>query len=378
MKILIFSWRGPKHPYAGGAEQSTLAHARGWILTGHSVTLFTSNYSGGKKEENLDGIEIIRRGRQVFGVHIEALKWYLFEKKESYDLVIDEFHGIPFFTPLYVRCKKLAFIHEVTKEVWKLNPWSKPFNLIPHLFGSYLEPLVFRFVYFKIPFMTVSESTKKDLVEWGIKHNNITVVHNGVTINKLKKNPQKEKRKTIIYLGAISKDKGIEDALKTFSFINNMENNWQFWVVGKSDPRYLRKLNSLSQTLKINKSVKFWGYVDEKKKSELLARAHLFINPSIREGWGLVNIEANSFGLPVLAYDVAGSRDSVRIGKSGFLSPLGDYQDLATKALKLIHDSNLYRRVQTQAKKWSKNFSWDKASKESLELLKRTTHSSSS
>ncbi len=373
MNILFFSWRGPGHPYAGGAEQSTFNHAKGWITAGHNVTLFTSYYHGGKKEEYLDGLRIIRRGRQVFGVQIEALKWYLFKKKESFDLVIDEFHGIPFFTPLYVRTKKLAFIHEVTKEVWKLNPWSKPFNIIPAIIGSSLEPLVFKYIYSKINFMTVSQSTKKDLVAWGIKQNNITVVHNGVAIHKLKKKPSKETRKTLIYLGALSRDKGIEDALKVFSSIAGIEDDWQFWVVGKSDPRYLKRLKLLSESLGISKKVRFWGFVDEKKKFELLSRSHLAINTSIREGWGLVNIEANSVGLPVLAYDVSGSRDSVKQGETGFLSSPGNNNELAVNALKLINHKNLYQRMQNQAIIWGKNFSWKKSSRQSLNLLKKLT-----
>ena len=166
----------------------------------------------------------------------------------------------------------------------------------------------------------------------------------------------KEKKNTFIYLGALSQDKGIESALKVFSIISNTEDNWQFWVVGKCDPKYLRKLKALCNNLRLDKNIKFWGFVNEKKKFELLSRAHLAINPSVREGWGLVNIEANFFGLPVLAYDVAGSRDSIRMGINGFLSPLGDYQDMASKALKLMNDKDLYNKMQSKSKTWSRNF----------------------
>lgn len=370
MNILIFSWRGPGHPNAGGAEQSTLEHAKGWAKAGHRVFLFTSYYVGAKREEEIEGVNVTRRGAQFLGVQIEAFKWYLFGSHAKFDLVVDEFHGIPFFTPLYVRGKKLAFIHEVTKEVWRLNPWPKPFNLIPSILGYFLEPLIFKFLYHNIPFMTVSESTKKDLIGWGIDTNDIRVIHNGVTIQNLQKIPQKEKRKTLIYLGAISKDKGIEDALKAFSFVSNTENDWQFWIVGKSDPRYLKKLKLLCEDLGINKRVKFWGFVDEKEKFTLLTRAHIAINPSVREGWGLVNIEANSIGLPVVAYDVSGSRDSVKDGKTGFLSPLGDYEGVAKQILKIMNNQNLYKNMQRQAILWSKNFSWEKSSKESLNLIK--------
>ena len=67
----------------------------------------------------------------------------------------------------------------------------------------------------------------------------------------------------------------------------------------------------------MQKKVKYWGYVSQLKKFELLSRAHLLINSSSREGWGLVNIEANAVGTPVVSYRSAGLVDSVKDGVSG-------------------------------------------------------------
>ena len=157
MKILVFSWRGPGHPLAGGAETVTWEYTKAWIKAGHSVTLFTSHFFGAETNLKLEGVRIIRWGHNIFGVHIAAFFWYVFANHDQFDLVIDEFHGIPFFTPLYVRSKKLAFIHEVAGKVWRVNPWPKPFNLIPWIIGTYAEPFVFRLFYRHIPFMTVSK-----------------------------------------------------------------------------------------------------------------------------------------------------------------------------------------------------------------------------
>ena len=208
MNILILSWRGTGHPNAGGAEISTHEHAKAWVKDGYSVTLFTSFYKGAKSEEKIDGVNIIRRGDQFFSVHWEAFKWYCFGHHQKFDLVVDQFHGVPFFTPLYVRVKKLGFIHEVTKEVWNLNQWPFPFNFIVAILGRTLEPLVFK-LYQNTYFMTVSESTKKDLIGWGMPEKNITIIHNGIYIHRFKKLPNKELKKTLIYLGALAKDKGI-------------------------------------------------------------------------------------------------------------------------------------------------------------------------
>lgn len=369
MNILILNWRGPKHPNAGGAEQVMLEHAKGWIKAGHTVYWFSSNFAGAKKKETISKVKVIRNGRQFFDVQFKAFIWYLFGKHPKFDLVIDQFHGIPFFTPLYVRTKKLAFIHEVAKEVWKLNPWPKPFNLIPAIIGTLGEPLMFKIFYRNTPFLTVSESTKSDLIAWGIPEQNITVIHNGVKLDLPDPIPPKEKKKTAMFLGAISEDKGIWDALKAFSEIDKKKKGWQFWVVGKSSPFYEEKIREWVKKHDVGNNFKYWGYVDDKKKFELLARAHVLINPSVREGWGLVNIEANVVGTPVVAYSVAGIKDSVINGKTGILVEFGDYRSLAKNALKLVNNKKLYLKFQNDCKKWSGKFLWKKATKKSLRLI---------
>lgn len=367
MNILIFSWRGPGHPNAGGAELSTHEHAKAWVKAGHSVTLFTSDFTGGKHHEVMDGVEIIREGSDIFGVQMKAFFWYLFGKHSKFDLVIDQFHGIPFFTPIYVKAKKLGFIHEVAKEVWWLNTWPKPINLVPGLLGTLFESSIFKLFYHHMSFMTVSESTRNDLVEWEIPPSNITVVHNGVNIIFTKS--KKEKIKTVIYLGALAKDKGIEDAIRTFAEISKSNTEFKFWVVGWGSPDYLSKLKKHSKDLGIESKIKFWGFVNNKKKFELLARAHILVNPSVREGWGLVNIESCAMGTPVVGYNVAGTRDSVIDGKTGLLTTFGDYQSLAKKIVYLINNKILYENMRKRAIAWAKKFTWKKSTKESLDLI---------
>lgn len=369
MNILILSWRDPDHPNAGGAEQVTLEHAKGWVEKGHDVYWFSSVIYGEKKEKIFAGVKIVRRGGQTFGSKIAAVFWYFFGKHPKFDLVIDQFHGIPYFTPLYIKSKKLAFIHEVTKDVWKLNTWPKPFNLIPAYIGTYLEPFVFKLFYRNIPFWTVSESTKNELIQWGIPKKNVYVIHNGVLLSKVKKSLTKETKKTAMFLGAISEDKGIKDAINVFSEINRKDEDWQFWIVGKSSPEYKDLVQEMLGGHELKDKTTFYGFVSESKKFELLAKTHVLINPSHREGWCLVNIEAASAGTPVLGYKVSGMKDSVKDGQTGILSEKGDYRSIAYNAIKLVNDKTEYKQMQDNSIKWSKNFSWEKAKKESLELI---------
>lgn len=369
MNILILSWRSPGHPNAGGAEQVTFEHAKGWVAAGHRIVWFSSEFKGGKIQEDISGVTIIRKGDYIVGVRIKALLWYLFGKHPKFDLVVDEFHGIPFFTPLYVRTRRFGFIYEVTKEVWAFNPWPKPFNLLPAILGTFFEPFIFRLFYRRIPFMTDSESTKQDLVSLGITRQNVMVVNPGATLFLPKGHGDKDQKLTAMYLGAISRDKGTEDAIRAFAEIDRKDNQWQFWVVGSGSKDLVQKLKKLTSELDIDKKTTFWGFVSDKRKFELLSRAHVMINPSIHEGWGLVNIEANSVGTPVIGYNVHGLRDSIRDRVTGILVDKGDYRSLAVQAINLMREKERYAKFQKECKKWAARFTWDKATEQSLELI---------
>lgn len=369
MNILIFSWRDPKHPMAGGAEQVMHEHAKGWIKAGHSVTLFSSYFVGGKREEVINGVKIIRRGVQLLGVQLLGASWYLFEKHKKFDLVVDQFHGIPFFTPFYVFTNKLAVIQEVAKEVWLMNHLPKPFNWIIGYTGYALEPLIFLF-YKWIPFMTGSESAKRDLMSFGISEKNITVVPHGVIIPKVKLKAGKSKVKTIVFLGALTKDKGVEEAIKVFSILNK-KGNYSFWIMGKGAKTYIDQLKTLARNFGVLNKIKFWGFVDETKKFELLTRAHILINPSAREGWGLVNIEANAMGTPVVSFNSPGLIDSVKDGVSGAVLKTNSPVEMAREIEKILKKPGQYKKLQEGAISWSNNFSWERSRKISQELIKK-------
>lgn len=369
MNILVFSWRDPKHPQAGGAEQVMHEHMKGWIEKGHDVALFTSYVKELPKTEILDGIKIIRSGKQLVGVQVNAFFWYIFGKHLKFELVVDQFHGLPFFTPIYVRARKLAVIQEVTGSVWFLNHLPIPLNWIIGTIGYITEPLYFLF-YKRVQFMTGSLSAKEEVMKMGIPGKNIHIIHHGVIIPKLNFKKDKAKVKTITFLGALARDKGIEDALRAFSLLNEI-GSFDFWVIGKVGAGYDTELKNLCKSLNIANKVKFWGYVSEREKFELLAKSHVLINPSVREGWGLVNIEANSMGTPVVAYKSPGLIDSVKDGVSGIICTKNTPYELANNIVNILSEDMAYKKLQTGAINWSRNFRWEKSIEESLKLIEK-------
>lgn len=365
MNILVLSWRDPKHPLAGGAEQVMHEHMKGWIKAGHSVVLFSSKSKRLPDQEEIDGVRIVRQGYQYLGVQIAAFVYYLRNNKKI-DFIVDQFHGIPFFTPLYSNKPKLAVLQEVARKVWFLNPLPFPINYIIGFMGYLSEPVVL-LLYKNTNFITGSTSAKKDLEKFRIPVRKITVVPHGVIVLKPNPFPKKEATPTIAYLGILSKDKGIEDAIECFSLLAKT-GQYNFWVIGKPDTKkYMKKLQEIIQAKKLK--VKFWGFVSQEEKFNILARSHLLINPSVHEGWGLVNIEANSVWTPVIAYNSAGLVDSVNDGRSGIVVKNNTPQELARTITELLSNQKKYEKLVRGSLKWSKQFSWEKSKKQSLQLI---------
>lgn len=367
MNILVFSWRDLKHPLAGGAEQSMHEHMKGWVEAGHEVTLFSSRIINLPTDSVQDEIRIIRQGNQYLGVQIKAFLYYL-KNKNNFDLIVDQFHGIPFFTPLYVKKPILAVLQEVAKEVWFKNPFIFPINIVIGLIGYILEPVIF-LLYKNCNFMVGSNSAKEDLIKFGLLSKNITIVQHGVLLLKKIPDHKVTNPKIITYFGPLTGDKGIMDAIKTFSIIDLL-GNYKFYIIGRPETdSYYRKVLQKVNKYKLKEKITFYKRPSDEEKFQILSRSYLLINPSIREGWGLVNIEANAVGTPVIAYPSQGLVDSVKNGVSGVLTKTSTPEAMATEIEKLVKDKITYDRLSSGAKRWADKFSWQKSKKFSLKLI---------
>ncbi len=371
MNILILNWRDPKNPLAGGAEIVTLQHAKAWAKKSHRVIWFTSSFRDAKKEETLEGVKIIRQGNYI-SVYLFAPLFYFFSK-QTFDVVIDEIHGIPFFTPLYVwNAKKIAFIHEVAGVIWDYM-YPFPINKI----GKIFEKIYFLF-YKNVFFWTDANSTIDDLVKMGIPRKNCTAIPCPIENKTISKFPEKEKDPTFIFVSRLVKMKGIENILEAFALIYKNDPKSKLWIVGGGEKSYLRylkkKITQLEEHYRLSNlmnSISFWGRVNEEKKLSLMGKAHLLLHASVKEGWGLVVLEAASQGTPSVVYKVAGLVDSVKNEKTGIVIDENKSEVLADEAMKLITDKIKYNKLQLGGLAWVKNLTWDDVTKKSLDLLSK-------
>lgn len=369
MRILILNWRDIKNPSSGGAEILTHEIAKRWTESGHNVTQFSSAFEGGLDEEMLDGVKIIRKGhpdaRFLFSsVQYLAFREYVTKFKGKFDVVIDEIHGLPFFTPIYVKEKKVVLICEVADELW-----TQTFGIFLGFIGRYIEKLYLRFLYKNIMFLTISDSSKNDLLAENIPARNITILPMGINFPDRIKEYKKEKKPTLIFVGRLTKSKGVEDAIAALKKVSETISEVKLWIVGRGEDQYVNYLKNIARKFKVDGGVVWHGFVSESKKFELMGKAHILISPSIKEGWGLTVPEAAFAGTPSIVYNSPGLRDVLRDSIFKVIVKSNNPEQIARETVKILNSHDFYKKLELQ-KLDKSDYSWDKTAKVFLNALR--------
>jgi len=361
LKFLVINWRDIKNPEAGGAEIHLHEIFKRIARNGHQVTLITSKYKGCKKEETIEGIRVVRIGTK-FTFFLFVFLYYITKLRgRDFDFVIDDISKIPIFSPLYVKKPLIAIIHHLHgKTLFKELPFFVA------VFASLCERLV-PLVYKKIPIITVSESTKRELILKGLPKNNIKIVYNGINHNLFKPGTKSE-NPLIIYVGRVKRYKQLEDLIKAFKIIKENGKNTELIIAGKGD--HHEELEELVKKLNIDSnSVRIYRNITEQEKIDILQRGWIYVTTSMKEGWGLSIIEANACGTPAIAYKIPGLQDSIKNGQTGFLVKYGDIRELANTIERVLSDTKLREKLTHNTTAWAKNFNWNKSSKSFLHLI---------
>lgn len=368
MNILWLTWKDKKNPHSGGAEVVNEELAAKLVKDGHQVKFIVAGFKGGKSKENINGFYIIRVGNR-FTVYWQAFRYFRKNLQKWPDLIIEEVNTIPFFTQFY-KAKKtrlILFFHQLCREIWF---YQSPFPI--NLIGYLSEPIYLKLLA-KNLVITISNSTKNDLLKYGFIPNRIKIISEGIefvpTVNLSKS--QEFNNFTLLSCGSIRPMKRTDQQLKAFTLAKISIPNLKLNIVGKADNHYAQKIMNLIKGSPFRQDIEYVGKINSLAKKALMQRCHLLLVTSLKEGWGLVVSEANSQGTPAIVYNVDGLRDSVKNNITGIVCAKNNPENLAGNIILLYKNRKLYHKLRLNAWRWSKEINFAKSYRQFKKILLR-------
>lgn len=348
-KILLINWRDIRNPEAGGAELYFHEIFKRLNGNGFDVTVLAHCVKGLPDEETIDGMRTVRIGNK-FLFNYSAF-FYAKKHGKEYDLVVEDLNKIPFFTPLGTKAKRLHMVmHFFRKSIFRETAF--PFALY-----VYLMERAVALLYRGENFLAISESTKDEIIDMGIRAKKISIVEPGIDTEFFHPTEPKANPPVISYIGRLMKYKNAQFIIEAMPRLRELVPGIVLEIAGSGD--YRAELEKLVCEKGVGDSVKFLGRISEEEKRNLLSRSSLFINPSFKEGWGINNIEANLCGTISMSNNVAGLKDSVIDGETGILYESSDPEGFCEKAASILHDKKRLEILEENAKKRALGMSWD-------------------
>jgi len=354
LRVAVTNWRDEWHPAAGGAEVFAGEMARGLVARGAHVIFLTARGRGQARREYDEGVEYLRRGGR-WTVYVHVLLRVL-ARRHRLDAVIDCQNGIPFFTPLVVRRRTavLCVIHHVHQHQFALHfhPWLAAV-------GRLLEGPVGRVVYGRRPVIAVSPGTRSDVRQRLRWRGPVHVVPNGTP--RVHGATGEERRRssspTIVTVARLVAHKRLDRLVQVACDLRRQLPDLRVHLVGTGPDE--ARLRRLVADLGVRDTVCVHGWVDEAAKDALLDSAWLTVNPTVGEGWGIGVMEAAARGVPAVAYDVPGMRDSIRPTLTGWLArDDGDITEAVRDALQTLRDPTDAAIIGLACEQWAAEFTW--------------------
>lgn len=162
-----------------------------------------------------------------------------------------------------------------------------------------------------------------------------------------------DRKRTILFYGALEKRKGLNYLLRAFERINDRK--VKLVIVGTGPEK--EKLQQLSQELKVNDRIFFLDWMKNEELPQLLNSADVFVYPSISyNGWeeqfGYAMAEASASGVPVVGTKTGSIGEVVIDGKSGVLVESNNFEELANALNKLLTDAKLAEEMGKYGRKY--------------------------
>jgi len=358
-RVHLIAWRDLDDPESGGSEEHASQLAGHWAAAGLDVTLHTGRVPGGPATLERDGFRVVRGGGHL-SVFPRTVLWEWSGRGGPRDGLVDIFHGIAFFSPLWSRGPRVGFVHHVHLGTWHLR-MPPGLAQVGHLQEKVLQPLVYR----RSTLVTPSEATRDEVVEkLGLRHADIRVAPNGVAA-RFRPGGTRSPVPLILAVGRLVPHKGFDAALRAIAVTCQGRPDARVAVVGDGPAR--PDLERLVADLGLADRTTFHGRVDDEALVRAYQEAWVVANASLQEGWGLTLTEAGACGTPAVATRIPGHTEAVADGVSGLLV---DGEPAMADALgRILDDAGLRTRLGEGAVRHAARFTWAASAETVLQAL---------
>ena len=371
-RVLVFSLA--YYPFVGGAEvalreivERLARPERGEIGDDYQFEIITVNLDGCQPTIEKYGTALVRRlGGGKLAKYLFPFTAYRLAKRlhsrEPYDLVwamMANQAGLAalFFKWQFPKVKYLLTLQEGDSilDIW-LRTW-------------FMRPL-YKAIYRRADsIQAISNFLAKRAVKFGAKCP-ITVVPNGVDVEKfslLSKTYHLSPNPVIITTSRLVKKNGLADLITSLTYLPTEVSLWVLGI-GKEE----QSLRQLTARLGLENRVKFLGQVDGSQIPEYLAKADVFVRPSLSEGLGNSFLEAMVAGLPTVGTSVGGIPDFLKAGETGWICEVENPKSIAEQIKFILNPVNqeVVERIINQGKSLVlSKYTWDQVAFEMRKIL---------
>jgi glycosyltransferase involved in cell wall biosynthesis len=231
-----------------------------------------------------------------------------------------------------------------------------------------LEEVMWRFVLWYYNQMDLvfapSHSTANELIAKGLPPDKLRVYPWGIDTQRFhpskrngfyEKNYQFGEEVKLLYVGRISKEKNLDVLGRAFTALHRERKNVRLVVVGDGPYRA-----EMEHDLKEVPAL-FTGYLEGEDLAQAYASADLFVFPSTTDTFGNVVLEAQASGLPVVVSAEGGPRENLISGQTGLIVPATTPEAFKNAILEIVGTPGLLHKMQTQARKYMEDRSFEKS-----------------
>ncbi len=357
-RIHVFAFRDRDDPEAGGSEEHASQVCAHLVRAGLDVHLHTGRVPGAPARVERDGFQVVRRGGRV-GVFAASMIDERLGRLGPTDGLIEIFHGVPFFAPLWSRAPQVGLVHHV-----HLGTWDALLPGWPGKVGHFIERFVVPLVYRRRALVTAAPSARDEIVEhYGADPSRIAIAPHGIA-DRFSPGGTRDQRPLVVAVARLMPQKGVDELIDALVRVKSAVPEVRATIVG--DGPHRERLEAVAERAGAG-WIRWAGRVSDDELVDWYRRAWVVASASRREGFGLTLTEAAACGTPTVATRIPGHVDAVADGSSGLLAD--GTQDVADRLVEVLTDTDLRSRLEAGALAHATQFRWDEATATLLDAL---------